>query len=94
MAGILCYPPVVMTQETSPITLTSVGDSSLSELQRAISRAQSDDPFARVVVIADHFNAATALRHYLGAFGVMNVTVQTGRRLAAEFAVPILRAGL
>ena len=80
-----------LTRETSPITLASVGDSSLSELQSAVSRAQSDDPFARVVVIADHFDAATALRHHLGASGMMNVTVQTGRRLAAELAGAILR---
>ena len=81
-----------MIQETSPITLTSVGSSSLSELQSAVSRAQSHDPFARVIVIADHFDAATALRHYLGASGMMNVTVQTGRRFAAELAAPILRS--
>ena len=81
-----------MTQEDSSITLTNVGVSSLSELQSAVSCAQSDDPFARVVVIADHFDAATALRHHLGASGMMNVTVQTGRRLAAELAAPILRA--
>ena len=80
-----------MTQTDSPITLTSVGDSSLSELRRAVSRAQSHDPFAKVVVIADHFDAATALRHYLGTAGMMNVTVQTGQRLAAELAAPILR---
>ena len=80
-----------MTQEDSPITLTSVGNSSQSELQSAISRAQSHDPFARVVVIADHFDAATTLRHHLGASGMMNVTVQTGRRLATELAAPILR---
>ena len=84
--------PIPMTQTDSPITLTSVGDSSLSELRRAVSRAQSHDPFARVVVIADHFDAATALRHYLGGSGMMNVTVQTGRRIAAELAAPILRA--
>ena len=81
-----------MIHETSPITLAGVGDSSLSELQSAVSRAQSDDPFTRVVVIADHFDAATALRHHLGASGMMNVTVQTGRRLAAELAAPVLRS--
>ena len=81
-----------MIREAPSIIRTSVGESSLAELQSAVSRAQSDDPFARVVVIADHFDAATALRHYLGASGVMNVTVQTGRRLAAELAAPILRA--
>ncbi len=88
----LCYPPIPMTQTDSPITLTGVGDSSISELRSAISRAQSDDPFARVVVIADHFDVATALRHYMGASGTMNVTVQTGRRLAAELAASILRS--
>ncbi len=92
MVGVLCYPPVIMTQEDSPITLTGVGASSLSELQSAISRAQAQDSFARVVVIADHFDVATALRHHLGASGMMNVTVQTGRRLAAELAAPILRS--
>ena len=81
-----------MTQEDSSITLTNVGASSLSELQSAVSRAQSDDPFARVVVIADHFDTATALRHYLGVSGMMNVTVQTGHRLAGELAAPILRS--
>ena len=79
-------------RETSPITLAGVGSSSLSELQSAVSRAQSDDPFARVVVITDYFDAATALRHHLGASGMMNVTVQTGRRLAGELAAPILRS--
>ena len=53
-------------REPSPITLTIVGEPSLAELQSAVSRAQSHDPFARVVVIADHFDAATALRHLLG----------------------------
>ena len=90
-AGILCYPPISMTQESSPITFIGIGNSSLTELAKAINRAQSNDPFARVVVIADHFDVATALRHYLGASGTMNVTVQTGRRLAAELAAPILR---
>ncbi len=81
-----------MTTEVQPVTLTSVGSSGLSELRRAISCAQAHDPFARVVVIADHFDVATALRHCLGAFGMMNVTVQTGRRLAVELAAPVLRS--
>ena len=81
-----------MTHEDLPITLTCVGISSLTELGNAVSRAQSHDPFARVVVIADHPDAATALRHCLGASGTMNVTVQTGRRLAAGLAAPILRS--
>ena len=37
---------------------------------------------------------ATALRHHLGASGVLNVTVQTGRHLAAELAAPALRTDL
>ncbi len=81
-----------MTLESSSIKLCGVGDSSLSELHSAISRAQAQNPFARVVVIADHFDVATALRHYLGASGMMNVTVQTGRRLATELATPVLRS--
>ena len=80
-----------MTQENSDIILTSVGDSSLSELLAAVERAQAQDPFARVVVVADHPDVATALRHRLGVSGTVNVTVQTGRRLAAELAAPILR---
>ncbi len=84
--------PISMIREAPSLILNSVGNSSLSELENAISRAQSDDPFARVVVIADHFDAATALRHHLGASGTVNVTVQTGRRLAAELAAPFLRS--
>ena len=84
--------PISMIREASSIIPNSVGNSSLSELEKAISRAQGNDPFARVVIIADHFDVATALRHYLGASGMMNVTVQTGRRLAAELAAPIQRS--
>ncbi len=82
-----------MIDTESPIVTAFVGKSSLAALAEALERAQGDDPFARVVVIADHPDAARAVRHQLGASGLLNVTVQTGRRLAAELAEPILRAG-
>ena len=80
-----------MTNTYSNMVISPIGLSSLTELEEAVRRAQEGDPFARVVVIADHHDVATALRHHLGASGVMNVTVQTGRHLAAELATPILR---
>ena len=83
-----------MTRTNSPVRVTFVGDTSLAELGAAVRRVQNHDPFTRVVVIADHRDVATALRHHLGASGVLNVTVQTGRHLAAELAAPVLRTGL
>ena len=80
-----------MTSTQSPLKTTSIGAHGLRELVESVRGAQADDPFARVVVIADSPDVATALRHELGAFGVLNVTVQTGRHLAAELAVPVLR---
>ena len=74
---------------TAPVITTApVGPATLSALAAAIARAKADDPFARVVVIADHNDAARAVLHWLGAqgTGMINVTVQTGRRLAAELA--------
>ena len=53
-----------MTRTYSPVRVTSIGDSSLAELGEAVRRAQNDDPFTRVVVIADHRDVATALRHH------------------------------
>ena len=81
-----------MTSEDSAIKLTPVGARSLYDLLRAVERAKRDDPFARVVVVADHHDVATALRHRLGAVGMMNVTAQMGRHLANELAAPILRS--
>ena len=81
---------ISMTRTNSSTKVTSIGEPSLTELGEAVRRAQSDDPFTRVVVIADHRDVATALRHHLGASGVLNVTVQTGRHLAAELAAPAL----
>lgn len=78
-----------MTQPTAPIITTApAGPDTLTALAAALARAQAADPFARVVVIADHPDAARSVLHWLGAqgAGMINVTVQTGRRLAAELA--------
>ena len=80
-----------MTQANSPLITSTVGKSSLSALTDAVKRAQVQDAFARVVVIADHPDVARSVRHEVGASGMFNVTLQTGRRLAAELAQPILR---
>lgn len=69
----------------------------LAALHAAVTRAQAADPFARIVVIADHRDAARAVSHWLGAQdtpqgqGLVNVTVQTGRRLASELAGPDIK---
>ena len=80
-----------MNDSESPIITTSIGSNSLATLKKALDRVQQVDPFVRVVIIADHPDVASALRHELGASGLLNVTVQTGRRLAAELAEPLLR---
>ena len=76
-----------------PISITRIGPTSLSALVAAVESAQRDDadPFARVVVVAGHRDVASSVRHLLGAHNVLNVTAQTGERLAAELARPILR---
>ncbi len=80
------------TQSLPPAVIAvPVGQAALTALGRAVERAQSGDPFARVVVVADHIDAASSVRHWLGALGVVNVTVQTGGRLAADLAQPGLR---
>ena len=63
-----------------------VGPDAIDALAAAVRRAKNDDSFARVVVIADHFDAARSIRHRLGMAGMINVTVQTGGRLAGELA--------
>ena len=72
----------------APITFAPAGPAALEALAAAVGRAKAPDPFARVVVVADQQDAATSVRHRLGARerGVINVTVQTGNRLAAELA--------
>ena len=80
-----------MSQIEPSMVTTPVGRPSIVALKEALSHAQQVDPFARVVIITDHQDVASAVRHELGASGLLNVTVQTGRRLAAELAEPILR---
>ena len=74
------------------LIVTRLGAESLSALAQSVRDAQADNPFRRVVVIADHHGVAGAVRHWLGAQGTINVTVQTGERLASELAGPILRS--
>ena len=78
----------------SPITVTQIGQPALTALAAAVAAAQEadgEDPFARVVVITAHRDVASSVRHLLGARNVLNVTAQTGERLTAELARPILR---
>ena len=78
----------------SPVTVTQIGQPARAALAAAVAAAQQDDandPFARVVVITTHLDVAASVRHLLGASNVLNVTAQTGERLAAELARPILR---
>ena len=83
---------IVMTDiaasAAAPITFATAGPAALEALTDAVERAKAPDPFARVVVVADQQDAATSVRHRLGARerGVINVTVQVGNRLAAELA--------
>ena len=77
-----------MTPSDSYITIVPIGPAALSSLVQAVADAQASDPFARVVVITDHRDAAQSVRHRLGAPGTVNVTVQTGRHLAKELSNP------
>ena len=78
-----------MTQST--VVAMPLGQPALSALQNTLREVQGDDPFCRVVVVADHPDVASSVRHFLGASNVLNVTAQTGDRLAAELARPLLR---
>ena len=77
-----------MTETGSHIATVLTGPEALSDLARAVDQAQADDRFARVVVVTDHQDVARSVRHWLGRKGLINVTVQTGRRLADELAKP------
>ena len=77
-----------MTQSDSRVTAVLAGPDSLSTLAGAVDQAQAEDRFARVVVVTDHHDVARSVRHRLGAKGLINVTVQTGRHLANELARP------
>ena len=70
------------------LTFAAVDASARDALSRAIADIKADDRFARIVVVADHHDAARAVSHLLGAqdAGLVNVSLQTGRRLAAELA--------
>ena len=78
----------------SLVTVTQMGQPALAALAADVAAAQragGDEPFARVVVITAHRDVAGSVRHLLGARNVLNVTAQTGERLAAELARPALR---
>ena len=77
-----------MTQTGSRATTVLPCPEVLSALARAVDQAQAEDRFAKVVVITDHHDVARSVRHWLGATGLINVTVQTGRHLADELARP------
>ena len=78
----------IAASAAAPISFAPAGPPALEALAAAVERAKAPDPFARVVVVVDQQDAATSVRHRLGAReqGVINVTVQTGNRLAAELA--------
>ncbi len=72
------------------ITAVAVGKSSLDALRNAVQSAQGDDPFAQVIVVADHSDAARSVRHWLGLAGSINVSVMGRQRLAGIIAAPLL----
>ena len=72
------------------ITAVAVGKSSLDALRSAVREAQGDDPFAQVIVVADHSDAARSVRHWLGLAGSINVSVMGRQRLAGIVAAPLL----
>ena len=77
-----------MDQSDSFVTTVVAGPEALAALAWAVAQAQAENRFARVVVITDHHDVARSVRHWLGSKGLINVTVQTGRRLAGELARP------
>lgn len=76
----------------SVIIAAAVGKDSLNALRSAVREAQGDDPFAQVIVVADHPDAARSVRHWLGLAGSINVSVMRGQRLAGIIAQPLLGA--
>lgn len=74
------------------IAAVAVGKDSLGALRDAVRAAQGDDPFAQVIVVADHPDAARSVRHWLGLAGSINVSVMRGQRLAGIIAQPLLGA--
>ena len=78
-------------QSPSEIRVAPIGKPALTALDTAVARAQAHDSFAAVIIVTDHEDVARSVRNLLGSRGVVNVTVQTGERLASELAQPILR---
>ena len=72
------------------IVAAAVGKDSLGALRDAVGEAQGDDPFAQVIVVADHPDAARSVRHWLGLAGSINVSVMGRQRLAGIVAAPLL----
>ena len=80
----------MVTQPDPSVITVPLGEAAFSALASTIADVQADDPFKRVVVITVDRDVAREVLHLLGARGLINVTVQTGERLAAELARPIL----
>ena len=76
-----------------PVTVAQIGQPARSALADAVAAAQRDDveAFPRVVVVNADRDVASSVRHLLGTHNVLNVTAQTGERVAAELARPILQ---
>ena len=72
------------------IVAVAVGKGSLGALRDAVKGAQTGDPFAPVIVVVEHSDAARSVRHWLGLAGSINVSVMSGRRLAGIIAQPLL----
>ena len=72
------------------IVAAAVGKGSLGALRDAVKGAQTGDPFAPVIVVVEHSDAARSVRHWLGLAGSINVSVMSGRRLAGIIAQPLL----
>ena len=80
------YEEVLPAFSSSMVCRVSLGADALNALRTAVARAQESDPFARVVIVADHPDVAASVRYLLGQQGIINVTVQTDQHLAAELA--------
>ena len=80
--------PPILNAIMPALTFAAVGAAALDALSQSIADLKAGDLFARIVVVADHHDAARAVSHLLGAQGrgLVNVSLQTGRRLASELA--------
>ena len=80
------YEEVLPAFSRSMVRRVALGADALNALRTAVARAQESDPFARVVIVVDHLDVAASVRYRLGHQGIINVTVQDSRHLAAELA--------